>query len=562
MRAIAASPSGEAALVAIGVAAIYLSVNIAAMVLVGAYQDDGVYVVLGRALAEGHGYRSLYLVGAPVQVKYPPAFPMLLAILWRMAPTVAGVQRIIAILHPMMIATAAGMLWWVGRVRFGAPRTVLALLVVLPLLLDASIAYYSLPLSEPGFIFAWVGAVVAFELVASREPGGARYGWLVLLGTCIAVAVLFRTSGLALVPAVAVALAMRRVSLREWGVALVTCLVPLAAWMLYHQRLIDVGPVSNIPDESSYAAWTTYAGPHPLGAAASTLRANTLQYIDGFGEYFAAVPSVGRWLAVVLIGGTGVGAACATRRAPFLALSSLGAVATVLFWPISQDRLLLPILPFLGLAAIASIAPVMCRWRRTAQRGAAGIAAIVIASVLMRQLDIHGEAVSALADGREPRFFSPAYPLLVNTRLIGNASLWLRYNTRPSDRIMIDHTAGIHLYSDRLTVPAHPTEASISASVFAVPGRYLASRILTDSVTYVLAAEDPQAFALSGRRLPGLLRDIDAVNAGCPNVLRHALNGPPAFGSLYHVETNVPCLRAFLSPAPPSAMDRRGAPGV
>jgi hypothetical protein len=545
-----ASPGGEALLVAVGVAAVYLAVNIAGMLLVGAFQDDGVYLVLGRAIAEGHGYRSLHLVGTPVQVKYPPGFPLLLAALWRLAPTVAGAQRIVAVLHPMMIATASGMLWWIGRVRFGTSRLPLAALVLLPVLLDASIAYYSIPLSEPGFILAWAGTVVVFERVVAGAPGRARYGWLALFGGLVAVATLFRTTGIAFVPAMIVALAMRRLSPRECGVALAAALVPLALWTLYHRQLIASGPVSTLPDESSYAAWTTYAGANPWAAASSILRNNTLDYLDGFGDYFAASPSVGWWLALLILGGTIVSAVLAIRRAPFLALSSLGATTTVIFWPVAQDRLLLPILPFLGLATIASVAPAIRRWPRRAQQVTGGLSALLLAIVLMRQLDIHGEAVSSLVDGREPRFFSPAYPLLVNTQFIGNASLWLRYNTNPADRIMVDHTAGVHLYSDRLTVPAHPTEALISASVFAVPGRYLASRILTDSVTYVLSAEDPEVFALSGRRLPGLLRDIDAVRARCPNVLQHALKGPPNVRSLYHVRIDAPCLQQLIAREP------------
>src|SRR5690606_6781040 len=50
--------------------------------VVGAMNDDGVYVALGKAIAEGRGYRSTYLPGEPVQVRYPPALPAVLAVLW------------------------------------------------------------------------------------------------------------------------------------------------------------------------------------------------------------------------------------------------------------------------------------------------------------------------------------------------------------------------------------------------------------------------------------------------------------------------------------------------
>src|SRR5262245_12078008 len=52
----------------------------------GAYHDDGVYVITAKSLAEGHGYRLLHLPGQPRQTKYPPLFPAVLALFWRLYP--------------------------------------------------------------------------------------------------------------------------------------------------------------------------------------------------------------------------------------------------------------------------------------------------------------------------------------------------------------------------------------------------------------------------------------------------------------------------------------------
>src|SRR5678816_1200506 len=43
----------------------------------GVFRDDGVYLAVGRAIAHGQGYHSVYLPGAPLQVKYPPGLPVL-----------------------------------------------------------------------------------------------------------------------------------------------------------------------------------------------------------------------------------------------------------------------------------------------------------------------------------------------------------------------------------------------------------------------------------------------------------------------------------------------------
>ncbi len=57
------------------VVAAYLLLRGSALFLVGAFNDDGAYVMLGKSLADGSGYRLTYLVGAPVAVKYPPRSP-------------------------------------------------------------------------------------------------------------------------------------------------------------------------------------------------------------------------------------------------------------------------------------------------------------------------------------------------------------------------------------------------------------------------------------------------------------------------------------------------------
>ena len=51
----------------------HLALRAADRILIGAFNDDGAYVALGKALAGGLGYRLIYLVGDPVAVKYRPA---------------------------------------------------------------------------------------------------------------------------------------------------------------------------------------------------------------------------------------------------------------------------------------------------------------------------------------------------------------------------------------------------------------------------------------------------------------------------------------------------------
>ncbi len=49
----------------------------------GLHQDDALYLVGAKSLAQGHGYRIESLPGSPFQTKYPPALSILLAGVWK-----------------------------------------------------------------------------------------------------------------------------------------------------------------------------------------------------------------------------------------------------------------------------------------------------------------------------------------------------------------------------------------------------------------------------------------------------------------------------------------------
>ncbi len=56
----------------------------------GYFHDDGMYWIGGKSLAEGHGYRILSLPDTPFQTKYPPLYPLLLALVWKVFPVFPG----------------------------------------------------------------------------------------------------------------------------------------------------------------------------------------------------------------------------------------------------------------------------------------------------------------------------------------------------------------------------------------------------------------------------------------------------------------------------------------
>src|SRR5437879_5410701 len=206
----------------------HLALRAADRILIGAFNDDGAYVALGKALAGGLGYRLIYLVGDPVAVKYPPGLPLLIAVPWKLFGTLAGVRATIALLNPLASGAAAGMIWWIGRRRLGAAPAVLGLCAVGPFFLDALIQYFNIPLSEPYFVCGWATALLLAYRLSDAGPGAARPALAVTLGLVLALTALFRTAGVVTLAAVLVALVLERRPWREVALCAGVALVPHA----------------------------------------------------------------------------------------------------------------------------------------------------------------------------------------------------------------------------------------------------------------------------------------------------------------------------------------------
>ncbi|HLK49035.1 MAG TPA: hypothetical protein VKT49_12920 [Bryobacteraceae bacterium] len=58
-----------------------------AMPQLGLHQDDALYLVGAKSLAEGQGYRIESLPGTPFQTKYPPLLSLLMAPVWKFGPS-------------------------------------------------------------------------------------------------------------------------------------------------------------------------------------------------------------------------------------------------------------------------------------------------------------------------------------------------------------------------------------------------------------------------------------------------------------------------------------------
>jgi hypothetical protein len=524
----------EACAVAFAVAIVHLLFRLSAGFLTGALNDDGVYVVLGKAIAQGDGYRSIHLVGAPVQARYPPGLPLLLAIPWALGRGLGAVRSTVAVLNLLATATAAGLVWWIGRRRLGAGSVLLAVCAVSPFVLDPTIQYFNISLSEPYLVLGWATALVlAYPLVDPAAPDGGGGGKAVLraalVGLVLAATVLFRSAAIALVPAVLGALALHR-RWRAAAACAVASLVPLAAWTMLRAAWMARGPVSSVPDDLGYWRWLGVDGPLALaGYAGRTTAANAVEYVPKLASYLFSSQAIG--VGIVGVASVAVAVACVRmwRAHTALVVTTLAASALTLLWPFAQGRLLLPLLPFLGLLA-AGAAQLGIRRMPTRFAWAAPVAlGLTALAVTLRQVQLREAAGRAYQTGVLPpaEDLSPTLTLAVRSRFIYQVAQWVRTHTAREDRIMVDAPAAVYLYTGRRTVAGQPTESRLASSVFGVPGRYLAERILADSVTVVVGA-------------PGLEQDIRTIAASCPRVLERDPSTPAVYFRVTRDET---CLR-------------------
>src|SRR2546426_12377456 len=78
-----------------------------------------------------------------------------------------------------------------------------------------------------------------------------------------------------------------------------------------------------------------------------------------------------------------------------------------------------------------------------------------------------------------------------------------------------------------------PAEPAFAPSVFQVPGRYLATRILEDSLTVIV-------LGIAGS---GLEEDIRSIVGRCPRVLQRQAGATGALPAFYRVVGDEKCLR-------------------
>ncbi|MEO8049077.1 MAG: hypothetical protein ABI833_01560 [Acidobacteriota bacterium] len=459
----------------------------------GILQDDGVYFIDGKALAQGEGHRILSLPTQPFDTRYPPLYPLYLSLAWRMIPAFPANLSMAIMLSWLSFPAVVILVYiWGRRHQFPVP---IHWLVVGLFALNPYVLFFVSNLgSEIMFMVFLMGAI----LVAERQGAGVGSdSWRrpLLAGAIAGAGYLTRTSGIALLPAAVVYYLWKR---QPRGALWFTLgmLPEIAGWTLWSRMHAAPGNdlltlcytnylgyyLTNVGwDNLGHVVWRN------LGALLESMGSLVFpQMMQGWPAKLILVP-----LAVAMILG------CIRMvREGFGALYAFFAgilAAMLLIWHYEPNqRFILPLAPLL-LAGFCFEMAHVSRWfqgalvdgNRSARAGAygfAGHAAILLTAGLVLQIGMYVGVVPKMA--RDDRENTLAYRSLygwIASHLPSDASiLW-------QDDTALYLATGRHAAS--FVVPPREFEATGGDAGEASRYRRIAEYARQEHLDYVLLAK-------------------------------------------------------------------------
>ncbi len=480
-------------LLALGVFAVALWAQPHAFV--GVFYDDGIYVTLAKALAEGEGFRYVHLRGAPSGVHFPVLYPATLSLLWRLWPVFPQNVTLFQLFDSAAFGVAAFLVALHARRWAVAP---LAQYVALPM------AFLAFPLltivgvrfSEPLFLMLLAGAIVAAD---RSEVGRARGA---LAGVLAGLAALTRSIGVAAVVGIPVALWLRR---QRTGAisAFIAAIATAAPWFIW------IGGQADAVDPRIASNYGTYlAGAGQVGFV-DILRGIDLRVFAPLARLSlpAAPAFISLPLAGLIMASVFWGAVTVAPRVPAL-VTTLGVyLAVVTMWPVAPDRFIWIVLPWMVLLAVAGS---MAAWRKGRWgRLAVGLLAVAVALGYPRReiASLVGRQFTGTAEG-----ITEPFTVLVPA---------IQAEVEADAVVASEDEALIYLYTGRHAVPSYLFTWS-DRSTTPLPPDTTLSFYCASGVTHI---------ALSGPQAPGapMVRHLEQRSDSTVSLLFQITNGPALY---------------------------------
>ncbi len=407
--------------------------------LVGVFYDDGIYLALAKSLAEGHGYRLLYLPDGPSAVHYPFAYPLFLAALWRLWPSFpanvvlfkAANAALMGLFAFILSASAGEKVTgrrWLGALVVAAGAT------AIPLVATASVLF-----AEPLFLVLAAGACWAADSAKGAE-GMRLYRLALSAGLLAGAAALTRSIGVAAIAGVALALWRKPRAAVTAGAMGLAMLVPWGLFVALHH--VETEPVlaanyGTYGDLIAQSGW----GWLSLGSLADLGRPLAALLLPPMPPALWKVAAV--WTMLVLA----FGIVALARRAPATGWTLAAYLTLVAVWPYGPDRFLWAVVPWLALAFAAALAALYRQGREERTwRGLLRPLALVSGVLVVTGFTVGG--VRGYARG------SATAAQRGISETFGVVLPWVRQATHPDDVIAGEDEALLWLYTGRRAVPS------------------------------------------------------------------------------------------------------------
>ncbi|MHB0963535.1 MAG: hypothetical protein ACYC5V_10040 [Gemmatimonadaceae bacterium] len=407
---------------------------------IGVFVDDGIYVLIAKAIAAGEGYRYTFLPGAPAAIHYPPVFPLVLAAMLKISPTFPDNVVVLKFVNPVCFAFGA-----FGAVRLGTrvlrlDAAATAVVVVICALIAPVLMLTNALMSEPLFFALLVWSLIAIEDAVAR--GGARRA--LVAGVLCAMLTLVRTIGGVLVPAALLALwwRARRTESAWLVVASVLLVAPWQLWVWSESRDF---PVELRGSYGPYLEWLVDAYRREPAMAGQVVERNLAALWHTLGFFFAPrLPSVLQGAtAVAVMAAFACGLVAVWQRAASLTVFALLYCAVVLVWPYAPARFLGAVWPVVGLILLASTQTLRAVDSRYRVRGI-GVSVLVVALLFIG----HGAyALRGLGNG----WAGSAQRTM--TGLLWPEVAWAARHAGTHDVVASDANVMISLYTGLTAVP-------------------------------------------------------------------------------------------------------------
>ena len=217
----------------IGVAVFFLIYAMRLDKVVGMFQDDAWYALLGKAIATGQGYTLINSPTPGISPLYPPAYPFLLSLVFRISSQFPQNLWLLKSVSIVAMLLAAGACYYYFT-RYRNLPNYLALFIAAIVGLSPGLVFMATSslMSECVFALAQMAALVAVERCVSEKDSG-RF-WLYALLAAGAVSWAFLTRSMAAGLILAALLYFLKERLFKSAVVFAACVALLSgSWMLY-----------------------------------------------------------------------------------------------------------------------------------------------------------------------------------------------------------------------------------------------------------------------------------------------------------------------------------------